>query len=222
MSENSQIIQRAASFDWETLLPVVFFVLYGLAQFLGSRKKGDAAEDGADPEEDPMEKARQIREEIRRKIEQRKQTAGQPASRDTTAPQRGYGYDPNQPESRQARHQQQSQPAQKPRPVVVHQAQPVATQPRLSNIEERLHAEQKRLREARKQHDAAMVQARKMTREASVKRQSDSRKLFEPDAVGLDGSGKLRTDVIYGLRHPNSLRQAILYREILGPPVGLR
>ena len=219
MSDSPQIIQRAASFDWESLLPILFFVLYGIAQFLGSRKKGDAVEEEGDPEEDPMEKARQIREEIRRKIEQRKQAAGEPVARENQQ-ERGYGYDPNVPESQQPPRQ-----AQPKRPVVVHQAQPVATTTTKSavpGIQERLQEQQKRLREARKKHEDAMVQARKMTREASVQRQSDSRKLFEKVDTRLDSSQQLRDAVLVGLRHPNSLRKAVLYREILDPPVGLR
>ncbi|NDV62156.1 hypothetical protein G0Q06_06830 [Puniceicoccales bacterium CK1056] len=219
MSESPQIIQCAASFDWETLLPVVFFVLYGLAQFFGSKKKGEAAEEEINPEEDPMEKARQIREEIRRKIEERKQASQQGRA----SPQQAY--DPNLPESRQSSASpstQQSQPAHESRPVVVHQARTIQAKSPVSGVEQQLIEQRKRLREARKQHDAALVQARKMTNEASVKRQADSRKLFEHESVPLDSSTQLRTAVLSGLRHPNSLRKAVLYREILDPPIALR
>ena len=35
-------------------------------------------------------------------------------------------------------------------------------------------------------------------------------------------SGDLRTDLLTGLRRPESIRQAVLYREILGKPLGLK
>jgi len=79
----------AAGFDWESLLPLLFFVLYGLAQFLGAKKeaeqknkkKGETYDEAAkaarerqrqDRERELAENTRRIQEEIRRKIAQRR------------------------------------------------------------------------------------------------------------------------------------------------------
>ena len=39
MQSAPENFQHAASFDWEALLPVLFFLLYGIAQLLGSKTK---------------------------------------------------------------------------------------------------------------------------------------------------------------------------------------
>lgn len=216
MSDSPHIIQRAASFDWETLLPIIFFVLYGVAQFFGSKKKGDAVEEEEmESGEDPMDRARQIREEIRRKIEERKQ-----ASEQTASPQES-SYDPTQPEVRRPMAEPQpAAPAQ--RPVVVHQAQTVHTQGPGTSIEEQLAEQRKRLDEARRQHDAAMQQAREMTHSAGSHSGDSSGHHGAFASDELLGPAGLRNDLIRGLRDPNTIRKAVLYREVLGQPLGLR
>ena len=74
MTDFPQIFHRAASFDWETVIPVIFFILYGIAQFLGAKKKGSAGQETeeGEPDIDMEERARRIREEIRRRIEERR------------------------------------------------------------------------------------------------------------------------------------------------------
>lgn len=218
-----QIIQRAASFDWETLLPVIFFILYGVAQFFGSKKKGDAVEEEeTPPSEDPMERARQIREEIRRKIAERKEAGEQAAPGQEAATGRRYAYDPNLPESQQGERRTTQPPAQKPRPVVVHQAQPVQAKSPVSGIQDRLAEQRKRLEEARKQREAAMKQARKMTHEAGAGHRPGAHRAARSGASTLLDPSDLREELIRGLRHPNTIRKAVLYREILDPPLGLR
>ncbi len=255
---------RAASFDWEALLPILFFVLYGLAQFFGGRK-GPEEEGGEVPEQsDAQERARQIREEIRRKIEARRK--GSSGRQDEAA--RGHGqarpYDPTVPDSRQSQpkqtaqandrkelsHQRKelSQPARKeardprqskmkpeqknadwrspvpgPRPGEIGMEGP-------SMLERKLAEQRKRLEDSRREQEAAKEKSRKIREKAGIERGSVG---SQGEATGVQkgvpayGFDKgtvagLRSAVIEGLRDPKKIRQAVLYREILDPPVGMR
>ena len=100
--------QLAASFDWETLVPVLFFVLYGIAQLLSAKKKGQGQEEQEQDLDDAAmeERARRIREEIRRKIEERRQAQQGSAPQPSPAQYRGAEYkryDPTVPEGQQRR-----------------------------------------------------------------------------------------------------------------------
>lgn len=245
-------IPHTASFDWEALLPILFFVLYGLSQFFGSRK-GEEAEDGdEEPDVDAQERARQIREDIRRKIE---------ARRKGTEPERGHaesgsggGYDPTVPEGRQSR---QRPPAQaRERKELSHNrkelSQPerkAARDPRESQREEwnspvpgprpgeigtdgpsllerKLAEQRKRLEESRRQQEAAHRKAQSIRKKAGVEEGSiGSGSEVRPLSAYTIETWKpsaLRAAVLSGLRDPKTIRQAVLYREILDPPVGMR
>jgi hypothetical protein len=225
MNAGNPVHLLAVSFDWEALIPILFFLLYGLAQFFGSKKKGGEEEIPVEDEEavDPMERARQIREDIQRKIQERRDAAG--TATDPTMgrqPQVQPPYDPTVPES--APQPAQSPPPNTPQPV--QRAQPAAGSSRELNIEERLRRQQERLREARKRQEEARRKARSMQDRAGL---GQGRQLLQPvkrskaaAAPDLLRPAALRQQVIDGVRDPNSLRKAILYQEILGTPVSLR
>jgi hypothetical protein len=229
MIDAAQTYRLAASFDWETLIPLVFFILYGLSQFLGSRKdKEQMPDDESDEAVDPMERARQIREEIRRKLEERRQAAdpadGSPQPQ--PAPIARPAYDPRLPDSQQRRAQPQtaSQPAPQPRPrTVVKQARPLTTSSTAAGIEKRLQEQRKRLADARQRQQEAKQEARKILQRSGIARRQMLERKSQPfPAAALAGPSQLRRDLLDGLRNPNSLRKAVLYREILGPPLGMR
>jgi hypothetical protein len=198
-------MREAASFDWETLIPVIFFILYGIAQFLGSKKKGDAVEEeGDEPRVDPVERARQIREEIRRKIEERRQEmeGGQPRPIHEA---RRVAHDPAVPE------------VQRREPVLA--APGPAPSPQASMMQ-RLEAQRQKLEDARRQQREAHQQALRIEQQAGA---------FHHKELGIrkkeDGplpADVLRGQLLAGLRSPAGLRNAVLYREILDPPLGLR
>lgn len=208
------LLQPAASFDWETLLPVVFFVLYGLSQFLGSRKKEAVEDEAGEPEVDPLERARQIREEIRRKLEERQQQA--------PAPGQGHAQSAPPPPRPAAAPQAQPRPAQ--RPVVLREADPISTNLPVPEFEKRLAQQHERLKEARRLQQEAMAKARRMKEQTRVRHKKTFIKpvASASTALAVDAPGKLRRELLAGLRDPNSLRKAVLYREILDPPLGLR
>lgn len=228
MDPSPELFHRAASFDWEALIPILFFVLYGLAQFLGSRKSAkDVPEDEAQEEVDPLERARQIREEIRRKMEAR--TKDSPQKNAEASPARSFDrpqYDPRLPENQQQRRAASPQPeprqSQTSRRTVVHEARPVMASSGGTDIEKRLREQRQRLAEARKRQQEAREEARQIVNRARGARRKPLLEAKGAKTAQLDSLKSFRRQVILGLRDPNSLRKAVLYREILDPPVGMR
>ena len=222
MNTGSQTFQLAASFDWEGLVPVLFFVLYGIAQFIGSKKKKDAAreDEGAEPEADFAERTRQIREEIRRKIEER-QRAQEGGTRQA-APQQGRPvYDPTlpdgQPRPRQPAVARQSAP--KPKPIVVHQPEFRGAGDLQSNLEKRLEKQKKVLENTRKQQADAVIRARQIVEAAGARRATLQR---TKDQTNLAITKTFRHQLLAELDNPLTVRRAVLYKEILDTPLGLR
>ena len=232
MNTGTELFQYTAAFDWESLVPIAFFILYGLSQFLGKKKKGK--EEVEEPEMSGEERARQIREEIRRKIEQRK-LAKEVEEQPMGYPPRREAYDPTAPDGQQTTPMRPVQapvarPVERPvartveRPVAGPQLQPATAAPVRrraekaaavrASLQERLDEQQERLKESRIQVEKARVQASKIEALAVRKRATDKR--------DLQDAATFRLQVIAGLRDPNNLRKAIVYREILDPPVGLR
>jgi hypothetical protein len=235
MTPVPEIFQRAASFNWETLLPLLFFVLYGLAQFIGSRKKPGDEETGEEPEVDPMERARQIREEIRRKIEARKEQ--HEADRSGPVHESDYrpSYDPNVPETQQPRpvivrepmrEQPKPAPPQRPaqRSVVLKEVDSTSSNLPVPDFEKRLKEQRQRIAESRKRQQEVMAQTRRMKEQTRPKHRKTLLKPVESASVtsAVASPARLRREILAGLRDPSTLRRAVLYREILDPPVGLR
>jgi hypothetical protein len=208
----------AASFDWETLAPVIFFILYGLAQLFGKKKKPQHSEEEEEPEVDPAERARRIREEIRRRIEERRQEqdGGMPRPVDRPA------YDPTVPDTQQSRpvvqFPQQSRrsepPVQPTRP-----AQPVFQKTEKTvGLEQQLAEQRRILAEAQRKQKEARQQAQQMLHDAGA--QADA--AIQRDRAKAVGAKRLKKQLLSGLRDTNGLRKAVLYREILDPPLGMR
>lgn len=223
MSNGPLDFSLAASFDWETLLPVIFFVLYGIAQLLGSKKKkGAPAEEESVDDVDMEERARQIREEIRRKIEERRRAReGQSSPAPQPAPaQRRARYDPTMPESQQRRFSQpapqEPEPVQRQRPQPVARSRPEPAVPRQSGIEERLQEQRAILERARKEQREAKAKARQMMAAAGAGRGKQQHR------AAAVSSGNLRDQLLTDLRNPLSTRKAVLLREVLGTPLGLK
>lgn len=243
MSPAPDSFLRAASFEWETLIPIVFFILYGIAQFFGSRNKSDEEETPAErpngDQLDPLERARQIRDEIQRKVRERAEASRQPQEQTESRPAGTPRYDPNLPESRQYRQSapmtdsgETSAPSPRSRPASASDPSR-ADRARIpeTNIEKRLREQQQRLAQARKRHDEARERARKRQAEAQsqarkMKSRLGSRSLLvEPGPTAktnLAPPSHLRASLLADLRHPDSLRKAVLLREILGSPRGLQ
>ena len=219
----------AISFDFETLLPILFFVLYGLSQFLGSKKKPQEMEDAeADAEDDALEEARErarrIREEIQRKIRERQGRSVGQGSGDWESPpvvvppmERSILEETDAELDRALPRMERARP-----PKEAYQ------NPLQSEMERRLEKQrvilaesQRRNEEARRQasrrQDAILAKAKLLKQKAALQQVR-----LVPGGDGGVLPNAFRDELLEGLRDPVNVRRAILYREILGPPVGLR
>ncbi len=184
------------------LLPIIIAVLYFLGSVKG-RGKVEEAED--DPE--AAERARKIQEEIRRKILERQQKS-QPSSRPAS-----------QPESPTLR---ETQPAPELRPAEPKSARQTVPSPRppvrLESVESTSSAADI-YEQQRRKIEAELEKSRELRRQAGTpaSTKASNSPVFYGDLTASFNS-RLRED----LRDPNSIRKAILLKEILDTPVGLR
>lgn len=221
-------IYLALSFDFESLLPILFFVLYGLSQFLGSKKKPkeleEPEEDESDAFEEARERARQIREEIQRKIRERQQGgAGGQGAGDWESPPVVIPPPARtilvETDAMLERSLPRVEPASSPKESYQNSLQ--------SEMERRLEEQRAILMQARRKNEEARREARRQSEAILAKARSD-RKLAQDArrdrnaAVSVPLTESFRGELVSELRNPQSVRKAILYREILGAPLGLR
>jgi len=222
MESNTDMIQLAASFDWEALLPVLFFLLYGISQLFGKKKRSQEGEEA--PDEDAMERARQIREEIRRKIEERRQAAGGGESTPEYDPTTPDGQQRNlRPQHAELRPQQGTleQPVQKSIPMPAPQQKRRMPEPTVS-IGERLKEQRRMLEETRRKAKEAQERAATYSQSGRGRQVVAIRQRAELEKSGPKRGRTFRENLLMGLRNPQSLRKAILYQEILEKPVSLK
>ncbi|MCC5807613.1 MAG: hypothetical protein JJU00_14915 [Opitutales bacterium] len=227
-------------FDWEALIPLVFILLYALSQILGSGKKKDkkkpSQQSSASPAERQQEteqesRARQIREEIQRKIAERQQTEA-PAHRglsESTPPR----YDPNRPE-----HEQRRAPAAASRRELESSRRPAAETSRreltpsaaqasaddpTAAVHKELSKQRERLAAARREREAAHRKARDIMRQGQS--WGENRGAAAPDfswEISDMSPARYRADLIRLLSDPAGAQKAVLFREVLGPPLAYR
>lgn len=228
--------QLALSIDWESILPILLFVGYGISQMIGSGKKGDAdAEDDPDAAE-AEERARKVREEIRRAIEQRRrQLTGEPQADEAGAAEpvgQRRVYDPTLPEQAQRRvlthpsRREASEPSD-PEPPFVGGHDPISGGGE-SMLQAQLDAQRLRLEAAKAERAAAQERAQQIRSEANARQQArdarNQRRGSRHSNLAYDWESRDLDISVIGeqLRSPGGLRQAIIFHEILGKPVGER
>ncbi len=215
-----QHFQWAAGIDFDSIAPFVFVILIVVSQILSALKKKNARDaDEEEPDVDALERARQIREEIRRKIEERRQEMETGPARRPQTPQ----YDPTKPDG-QPRLPQRTPRTPEPKPQPVERrtgpAQPVYTPPARSGptMEEQLAEQRKKLEAARQKQREARARAKQMLEKTGVEMRSKEDSAWQQKTYSSD----FRKQLVGDLRNRNGLRTAVLLREILGKPLGLR
>lgn len=224
MVNETELIQIAAGIDFDSIAPFIFVILIVASQIFGVLKK-KKRQGNEEPKVDAIDRARQIREEIRRKIEERRQEMEPGTTRTVNAPQ-GRVYDPTMPDGKQRRTMQMPQQPVQKRPVVqrteparpIAQAAPAQSVRRQPSLEEQLAEQRKRLEFARRQQKEARSKAKQMLKDSGVDMYARKEKAWDTEVV----SGSFKKQLLGGLRAKNGLRKAVLYREILGRPLGLR
>ncbi|MBC2602492.1 hypothetical protein [Puniceicoccus vermicola] len=192
----------------EILLPLVFFAIYFVSQFLGKK-----SEDEQDPGKEPSDDLRKIREELRRKIQERRQGSPQEYQREEKPPEA------SRPEAeRGGAVLRESQPH---RGMVERRSsssrnRESASEPALattSNIERDLEVQMEEVRRSQEKADSARRQARQ-------------RVAFINQAAAKARSQKSATSYRQFLREalddPQNLQKSFILHEVFGTPVGMR
>ena len=84
-------------------------------------------------------------------------------------------------------------------------------------MEQRLAEQRAKLERARREQRAAHERALRMLKGAGLR--EDMGSMTE---AGAGTGGKFREELLAGLHGTDGLRKAVLYRELLDPPLGLR
>ncbi len=205
----------AIGFEWEGLLPIVLFLLYGVSQLLSSRKKNDVdVEETAEMREEheaEEERARQIREEIQRRVQQQRSQADATKAASEQAAAAAKRAEPVKRWTRQESHATAARNASmEPQSVVP------AAKPAVKGLEVRLMEQRQKLASAKRAKSNAEREARSMANSQlrSNRYKAATTAAMDPNLV----SKEIRAI----LSNPSSARQGILLSEILGPPVANR
>lgn len=184
------------------LAPIVIFLLY----MISSMKRGDQEEEAPDPE--AAERARKIQEEIRRKILERQRGGAEPTGRPPAQPdviEETIFFD-DEPEPMRA------PPAPlRPNPVELREEREeapasVAVDPYVAKRRE-IEAQ---LEESKKQREAALAKAKSVAK-------GEIRSAPQPIE-----SSEIRDRLKGSLDDRDSLKTAVLLKEVLDAPVGMR
>lgn len=189
--------------NWvEYLLPIIFFVLYGVSKIFGKGEKQDLDAPTAPPI-DIGEQQRRIQEEIRRRIAERREEAKLAEATQTLKPQEQRMERPVAPPRSPFR-----EPEAEEEPQVVapqHRPDPVAL-----DMQQQLAAQMERLRDANRESESLRrsIKGSVQKTEYSIKKR------------GIQS--KLRNEVTSMLKDAQSAKKAFLYSEIFGAPIGHR
>ncbi len=173
--------------------PVVIFLLYMISSLKG---KGQPEEEEPDPA--AAERARKIQEEIRRKILERQRGDAGPTAR---PPEETIIFDESQEEY-----------VAPPRPEPVRQQAPDDSHGRVDQFDERRREIEAKLEEAKNMHRMAKEKAGPISK-------GDVPLRAELSPIE---AGEIRTRLSKALGDRDSLKTAILLREVLDRPVGMR
>ncbi len=187
--------------NWiEYLLPIIFFVLYGISKIFG---KGDNKEVDApaSPPVDIGEQQRRIQEEIRRRIAERRAEATPAQSTQTLKPEPPKIDRPAPPRS----------PLREPELDVPQVAQQKMPDPAVLDMQPQLAAQMERLREENKKSDSLRQSIRRVVKkdDYAIATKSGNRSHF-------------RNEITSMLNDAQSAKKAFLYSEIFGVPMGQR
>ncbi|MBD5778405.1 hypothetical protein IEN85_02795 [Pelagicoccus sp. NFK12] len=185
--------------------PVVIFLLYMISSLKG---KGPEEEEENDPA--AAERARKIQEEIRRKILERQRESAEPTGQRPGT----LIFDEPQPPAEEPEEEEivrrPARPPRKPEPVVEEVAE--VSHGRVDPFEERRREIEAKLEEAKKAHRMAKEKAGSMAKG----------KPLVPLSVSSVSEGQIRQRLKKSLSDRDSLKTAIVLREVLDVPVSMR
>ncbi len=187
--------------NWiEYLLPIIFFVLYGISKIFG---KGDNKEVDApaSPPVDIGEQQRRIQEEIRRRIAERRAEATPAQSTQTLKPE----------PPKIDRLAPPRAPYREPELDVPQVAQQKMPDPAVLDMQQQLAAQMEHLREANKKSDSLSQSIRRVAKKNDF-----------AIATKRVNRSHFRNEITSMLNDAQSAKKAFLYSEIFGVPMGQR
>ena len=200
-----------AAFDiMEVLVPIIFLVLWGIGKAFGTKEK----EKEAPPATEAGGQKRDIFREIERKMAKRRRSA----QSGPAAPPALHREPPVMPKQQFPRGIREAEPPTLTQSPAFSPAPPIST----LDYEKELAVQMQQLREAKEEQERLLLKA-------EIKDQSaDSWKIKDQSAdsweikVKSSRSSKFKKELISLLQDADGARKAVLYYEILGPPVALR
>ena len=184
--------------NWlEYLLPIIFFVLYGISKVFGKGKKQDKAAP-ASPPPDIGDQQRRIQEEIRRRMAERRRVA-EPAQSSTQT------LKPGRPPPLPRTPFRAPEP-EEPQVIPERESEPVTL-----DLQQQLAAQMESLREANRKSESL-----RQTIKAAP--QKSEYTITKKHGLG----SHFRQEIISMLEDAQSAKKAFLYSEIFGVPMGQR
>ncbi|MBK1877899.1 hypothetical protein [Pelagicoccus mobilis] len=184
------------------LAPIVIFLLY----MISSMKRGGQEEEEPDPQ--AAERARKIQEEIRRKILERQRGDGEPTGRPPEQPQ---------PIEETIFFEEEPEPFRAPEPPVRtlqrEEPEPAPTVVVDPYVQKRREVEAQ-MEEAKRMQEAALQKAKSIS-----KGKGGGTQTMVPVPIA---SGEIRDRLKLGLEDRDSLKTAIVLKEVLDTPVAMR
>jgi len=186
------------------LAPLVIFLLY----MISSMKRGGKEEEAPDPE--AVERARKIQEEIRRKILERQRSGAEPTGRPPPQPE---------PVEETIFFDQEPEPLRtppplRPSPPPLHQEPEPEPSVAVDPYVQKRREVEAQMEEAKRMKEAALRKAKSISK---GKTGGGGPAVYEPIATG-----EIRDRLKIGLADQDSLKTAILLKEVLDTPVGMR
>ena len=187
--------------NWiEYLLPIIFFVLYGISKLFG-KGENQEVDSPASPPGDIGEQQRRIQEEIRRRIAERRAETKPAQSTQTLKPEPPkIDRQPAPPRS----------PFREPELDVPQVAPQRMPDPAVLDMQQQLAAQMERLRKAK-------ANTKSDTFSQSIRRGAPKNAY----AIGKKRS-KFRSEISSMLKDAQRAKKAFLYSEIFGAPMGQR
>ena len=199
----------------EVLVPIIFLVLWGIGKAFGSKKEDMEAP----PASEMSEQTPNILREIERKMaERRRQAQSGPAA----APPALHKEPPVMPRQQPARQFPRGFRGAEPPPITQSPAFSPAPPISTRDYEKEMAVQMQQLREAKEVQKQLLLKAEIKARK-SADRSWDIKDQKSAESWEIKvGSSQFKEDLISLLQDADGTRKAVLYYEILGPPVALR
>ena len=209
-----------AAFDFiEVLVPIIFVVLWGIGKAFGAKEEDTDTE--APPAPETSDRTRNIFREIERKMAERRRQAESGPAAPPTLHEEPPVMPRQQPAQQFPRGFRGSEPPPLTQSPAFSPAPPISTR----DYKKELAIQMQQLREAKEEQEQLLLKAETKAKKSAYRswdiKGQQSAESWEIK-VRSSHSSHFKKDLISLLQDADGTRKAVLYYEILGPPVALR